>query len=443
MKRRDFIKNSALVTAALGVAPSAVANEAMNRQSETPEAKKPLIDSCPVLQNYSATSIGVAFGVTDLANGYVIYGQKADLSDGKKVLCGGFRQTDVNDKVMLVRITDLTPDTTYYYKIGADRIHYGGGYDIKVVETVTDDKIYSFHTAGEATPCHFCVINDTHASWDVFAKVQQKINDLNPHCVVWNGDACNSDETIDELKEIFLNQPTPYKDFAANRPYLFTFGNHEGRSFDGRHLEKIWMTRQPEERSSRFWDLGRNFAIRMGDVAMIGLDTGEDKVDTNPKFAGLFLCKPYREAQAEWLREALQQPEIASAPFLIAVCHIPLFDHDPKSNPGDIYPDDSDSRYTTDFALWQRTCYQLWSPLLESAGCQLVITAHNHRYRFDKPCAEHRWAQVVGGGCTLDEGTKDYPTVIEGKTEKGRFVLNVFNILTGKREAQHVFNKRK
>ena len=48
------------------------------------------------------------------------------------------------------------------------------------------------------------------------------------------------------------------------------------------------MYRQPEERDVRDWDLGRNFAVRLGEMALVGLDTAEDKLDTNPRFAGLF-----------------------------------------------------------------------------------------------------------------------------------------------------------
>ena len=138
------------------------------------------------------------------------------------------------------------------------------------------------------------------------------------------------------------------------------------------------MYRQPEERDVRDWDLGRNFAVRMGDIALIGLDTAEDKLDTNPIFAGLFKSKEYREAQTSWLRDALKRPEIASAPFLVAFCHIPLFDDDPTHNPGDVAPADYDPQYSADFAYWQRTCYKMWGPLLDQAGCQVLVTAHMH-----------------------------------------------------------------
>ena len=201
------------------------------------------------------------------------------------------------------------------------------------------------------------------------------------------------------------------------------------------------MYRQPEERLSRDWDLGRNFAVRMGDVALIGLDTCEDKLDTNPLFAGLFNSDAYRKAQVAWLRDALRQKEIASAPFLVAFCHIPLFDSNPKSNPGDVAPKDYDPAYTHDFAIWQRTCAQLWTPLLQKAGCQLIITAHQHKYRFDAPDGDRKWAQIVGGGPNL-KGKKSFPTVIEGIVENNQLVVKVHNVSTGAVVATHTFKAK-
>ena len=110
-----------------------------------------------------------------------------------------------------------------------------------------------------------------------------KIAALQPSCVIWNGDANNSTDTVEQQKKIFLQPEMDRRDYAANIPYLFAPGNHDDRGIANWHLERVWMYRQPEERSSRDWDLGRNFAVRMGDIAMIGLDTAEDKVDTNPR----------------------------------------------------------------------------------------------------------------------------------------------------------------
>ncbi|MBO7417563.1 MAG: metallophosphoesterase [Bacteroidaceae bacterium] len=449
MKRRDFIKSSTLLAMATGMGNVAKAKEHSHSQGLSHEGK--LIISAPMLQNYAVTSMGIAFAVSDLANGYVLVSEHPDLSDARKVLCGGFRTTDITDRVQLIRLTGLKPSTTYYYKIGADRIEYKGGYSMKVLSNEEDEHIYNFTTAGEGSQAHFCVINDTHVRWEPFGLAINKIAELAPSCVIWNGDASNVEETIEAQIRIFLQPEIERSDYAASIPYLFCPGNHDSRGMANRHLDKVWMYRQPEERQSRDWDLGRNFAVRMGDVAMIGLDTAEDKLDTNPLFAGLFTSAPYRKAQVYWLSDALSKPEIANAPFLVTFCHIPLFDDDPHSNPGDVAPADKDPQYSTDFANWQRTCAQLWSPLLEQAGCQLVITAHQHRYRYFAPSNTRSWAQIVGGGPEMGftgngenrrEAPERFPTVIEGKVVNSKLEVIIHNLVTGKVQDKFSYEPR-
>ena len=458
MKRRDFIKTSAIIATATATGNGNMLNAAaiLPEKEEAPDAGGRLIVSAPVLQNFAETSMGVAFAVSALANGYVLVGEKPDLSDARKVLCGGYRVTDIDDRVIRVRLTGLKAATRYYYRIGADRISYEGGYNMKVIGNEEDPRTYSFVTAGEAAEAHFCVINDTHARWEPFGLAIEKIFSLAPACVIWNGDASNVEETVEAQTRIFLTPPIERKDYAAEMPYLFCPGNHDNRGMANRHLERVWMFRQNEERSSRDWDLGRNFAVRQGDVALIGLDTAEDKMDSNPRFAGLFTSAAYRQAQVAWLEDVLQRDDIKSAPFMVALCHIPLFDSNPEHNPGDVAPDDKDPRYTTDYAMWQRTCARLWGPLLEAAGCQLVITAHQHRFRYDAPgkdCDGNRrsWAQIVGGGPDMPsaddaDAPKDngrFPTVIEGAVSRGRLEITVHNLVSGKVQCKHTFAPRK
>lgn len=401
------------------------------------EAK--LISSPPVLQNPAETSMGVGFAVSALANGYVEYSLTPDFANAKKVKCGGYRVTDMNDKIMLVRLTGLKPATRYWYRIGADRISYENGYAMKIIGTEVDPKVYSFTTLGAGAKSSFCVINDTHAKWDPFTMCIDKVDEINPSCVIWNGDACNTQETIESLVSIFYTPNIKRNDYASTTPYQLVPGNHDYRGLAARKMENVLMYRQPEERSSRDWDLGRNFAVRCGDIAMIGLDTGEDKPDSRLAFAGLFNMEAYRVAQKAWLEDALKKPEIASAPYLVAFCHIPLYDSDPTSNPGDCN-DFGGGKYKHDFSIWQRSCKELWGPLLEKAGCQVVITAHNHRYRYDAPNADHKWGHIVGGGPELgfktlnwktgekvvDDGK--FPTVIEGRVEGGRLRILVHDV---------------
>ena len=453
MKRREFIKGTALLAVAAGTggaaqAASLVKNELGHEAKKEQEGGGPLIVSAPMLQNYAETTIGITFAVSDMANGYVLLSRQPDMSHARKIKCGGYRTTDISDRVIQVRVTDLLPATKYYYQIGADRISYKGGYDMKIVGEELNPAVFSFTTAGAGAKSHFCVINDTHVQWEPFGRAIEKIASLQPACVIWNGDASNVEETIEAQQRIFLNPGISRKDYAAETPYLFCPGNHDSRGMANRHLERVWMYRQPEERDSRDWDLGRNFAVRMGDIAMIGLDTAEDKLDTNPLFAGLFNSHSYRQAQTDWLRDALQRPDIRKAPFLVAFCHIPLFDADPKHNPGDIAPADKDPQYSTDFAMWQRTCAQMWAPLLKEAGCQLVITAHQHHYRYDAPTADRPWAQIVGGGPehAADESDNHpelFPTVIEGKVKDHRLHVTVYNLRRGSVQDTCAFIPRK
>ena len=111
MKRRDFIKNTALLTAATGLPLSATAANMPNvgTQPAAPADSQPatrnskLIDTPPALMNYAEDSMDITFGVSALANGFVTYGEKPDLSDGITVKCGGYRVTRIDDKVMQVR----------------------------------------------------------------------------------------------------------------------------------------------------------------------------------------------------------------------------------------------------------------------------------------------------------------------------------------------------
>ena len=119
MKRRDFLKGAALMTAATGAGGvMQAANLVLPAQQEDRplEDAAPaeevvdgkLIVSAPMLQNYAATSMGVAFAVSSLANGYVLVGKRPDLSDARKVMCGGYRTTEISDRVIQVRLSTTT-----------------------------------------------------------------------------------------------------------------------------------------------------------------------------------------------------------------------------------------------------------------------------------------------------------------------------------------------
>ena len=444
LDRREFLKGSALAVAA-ATTGCATAREESVHSAPTPTTYTSLLASAPVLQNAAETSIGVSFAVSADASGWVECSTSPDLRNATKAFSGEHGLMTVDDKVALVRITDLRPATKYYYRIGADRIEFKGGYAMKNLGPEVDSKIHSFVTLGAAATGSFCVINDTHNRKDAIRLALGKVAALKPSVVLWNGDASNTSEKIEDAMDIFIHAHTDFPEYAADTPYMFLNGNHDFRGRFNRRLGDLMMFRELAERKAEYAELGRNFVQRLGDVALIGLDTGEDKLDTNPLFAGIFKMKPYREKQARWLAEAIETPAVKTAKFKVVFCHIPLFDSRPNANPGDVAPADKAPQYTHDYAIWQRTCANLWSPYFKKAGVQLVIAAHQHQFRYDAPTADRPWAQIVGGGPELgaSHGKPDasrFPTVIEGKVAGDKLVVTVHDVLNGRLAGRYDFN---
>jgi len=434
LNRRSFLAGGTLFAAG-SLAPREASARARGEETYTPP---PVIKgvrytvSEPVLQCPAPDSMGVVWSVNGLANGAVEFADNPNLQNAVSVRCGGFGVTAFDDRVLQVRLTGLKPGTRYWYRTITTPIPvYKDAYTTQLGEPQVGE-VHSFTTTGENVPAHFCVMNDTHENWVQFDPILKKILSIGPAVTVWNGDATNTTESKERAIDTFLAPPISRKDYASDIPLLFLNGNHDFRGKWIRRLDEIMMPRLATERSSRDWDLKRNFAIRLGDVAMIGLDTGEDKPDWHPKWMGLANFSPYRKAQTAWLEDALRRPEIDGAPFIVAFCHIPLFDSDSEANPGDRFEN---------WADWQKECADQWGPIFERHGVQLVVAGHKHRYRFDPATGERTWAQIVGGG--PGRSPVCFPTVIEGRTEGGLLKVTVHDVLAGKIVGVHSFEPRK
>ncbi len=375
------------------------------------------------LQIPSETSIGAVWGVNGPAAGFVEYSTKEDLSDAKRVYSCVPPLRSIQEKVLSVRIRGLEPNTKYYYRAATMSVEYPDAYHVKVGEPEFS-AVHSFTTMGEKARSSFAVINDTHAEYDTVKAVNKKLKELNPPVVVWNGDAADQYKSEDKTINSILNLTG--RPVAENYAFLFVPGNHDYRGAWVRNLDNVLLTRNPEERDSKYWALGRNFAVRQGDVALIGLDTGESKSDDNPDLQGLAEFEPYRELQTQWLKETLERPDIKSAPFIIAFCHIPL-----------IIPRSDAENGQSGSYVWSRATSYQWGQLLSQHGVQAVITAHKHRYRYDKPMEDRPWAHFVGGGKSPKTAT-----VFHGNVEDGKLIIRVYRIGDDSVIDKYTFEKR-
>ena len=428
MNRREFIGGSALF-AASGLVRTVSA--------DAPSGEPRLVVSAPMLQVPAETTMGVVWAVGTMAKGEMEVSEHPDMSGARTCRCGGFGVNGFDYKVLSARLVGLKPATRYWYRTKTTRLVYEkGGYHRELGETETSP-VYSFATSGAAAESRFAVLNDTHMDWTSFGMVARKLKELAPPVALWNGDALNSTETVDQVVKALLAPEVADADYAANIPVLFNNGNHEYRGLYMRNPYDVILPRLASERRPEDEALVRNFAIRQGDIAILGLDTGEDRADDHPWHAGLSNCAAYRRAQTKWLEDALSRPEIASAPYVVASCHIPLLPRtSEKDNP----------------MWWSAEAAREWGPVLTRHGVQAVIVGHMHEYRCDMADATRSWAQIEGGGyergerCIGGKLIKNegyFPTVIEGNVEGGRLVVTVYDAWRNRIAGRHEFAPRK
>jgi len=417
MNRREFLIAGGIL-ATTGIAKHAFG-------SDTPKsAEGPLEVGAPCLQAPAGTTMGISWRVSGLSRGAVEYADNPRFDHAKTAtgLSAGYGLIPLDDKALQVRLEGLKPGKKYYYRTVTTPFAYRNAYNAQPGEPIVS-ATHAFTTPGKNAKAHFCMFSDTHADWKPFQKVVQKTKELKPAAIVWNGDATNSTQDKKTAVEIFLDAPIQDRDFAADLPTFYVSGNHDFRGSWISRREEVVLPRNPSERSGAMWDLKWNFAERLGEMALIGLDTGEDKPDAHPKWMGLANYSPYRQKQAVWLEDVLKRPDIAKAKYKVVFCHIPLF-ADPTHKD---YPKDGVKIDPNDYAYWSRECNELWGPILTKHKVNLVVCGHRHRFRFDPATKERPWAQVLGGGHDV-QGADKFPTVVEGLVEHGAFRLRVHDV---------------
>ncbi len=419
--RRDFM---AVSGAALAAGSLLTAQLSAEEKAADKSAPGSLFSSPVILQNPTETSVTAVWTVSSFATGWIEYGTAPDKLDRKS--CGAvYGLKPYSDRVIRIAIDGLKPNTEYFYRAAVSAVDFRGAYNIQPSPDVEYGKVLSFKTPGpDAKTASFAVVNDTHQVQEVMAKEFAKIRELKPDYTFWNGDSVNSVEGHDMLLRSVLFPANC--EIANDHPLLFSRGNHDTRGRWARYYPEYltpWKQDDPE-----FDGLGYSFVVRHGDLAMIGLDTGEDKPDFRKEWGGLAEFEPYIEKQGEWLKKALNSEKVKTAKFVVVFCHIPLFDPRPNANPGTL---------ETGFSDWKKLGADFWGQAIQDAGVQLVVAAHVHRHRIDEPTADRRWTQITGGGCSLKDAT-----VIHGAVADGKLKVTVYRADTGEILSERTFEPR-
>jgi predicted phosphodiesterase len=302
---------------------------------------------------------------------WVEYNEPGKSSQKAHTLSDGL--VDANNRVHEIKLTGLKPGTTYEYKLVAKEIKDFQPYKLTYGETINSD-VHSFTTFNpSAKETQWLVLNDIHDRPASFQHLIQ-LNGNDPYQYVFlNGDMF--DYQTDE-KQIIDHLLTPCTEsFAAQKSMLFVRGNHETRGKYARQLKDYFSTPH-----------GAYFSFQSGPVFTIALDTGEDKEDTHPVYAGIVDFDQFRIQQAAWLEQQLKSKAYKKAKYKVVMMHIPPF-------------------YTED-AHGTLHCRKLFSPLFDKYKIDLLICGHTHTHGVHPPVAgKHNYPIIIGGGPTAGKRT--------------------------------------
>lgn len=333
----------------------------------------------PYLQNITENSATIMWFTNKNCVSRVEYGTGENLRTFPQ--WGSLVQTAVNSSFGLIEantknhkivVRNLEPGKSYRYRVISKEIVQFQPYEVLFGSTVVGD-IYTFKTLNplqESTS--FYVVNDIHEDAARLDSQIQSVSWDNIDMVFLNGDTLSHFEDEKQIFEGFLD--TCVNKFAKNIPFILTRGNHETRGVLARYLPDYVPPRE-----NRYY-----YSFNNGPAHFIVLDTGEDKADTHPVYAGLVDFDRYRDLQAEWLKTNAKSENFSKASFQIVICHIPLF-----------------TGRTDRIRHGEQYIKKLWSPIFNDSQIDLLICGHTHRFAILQTDKDHNYPIVIGGRDTL------------------------------------------
>ncbi|WP_215222740.1 purple acid phosphatase family protein [Echinicola shivajiensis] len=360
--RREFLGNLSKVALTGAVVPLTSAVEAKPAYpNPTPEEFRFL--TAPYLQALGENEVSIMFITSHNAYSWVEYGED-DFNQKATAESEGF--VDANNTLNSIRLTGLKEGTSYQYRLRSKPIVQFDPYKL-VFGDVIDLKGGVFRTPSNGDDKVSCLIfNDIHDRPYSFGELFEHCGDFEFDFVALNGDMFDYQTDEQQIIDHLVDPCTQL--FASDKPFIMIRGNHETRGKYARQFKDYFT----------FQDSAYYLSFKRGPVHWIVLDSGEDKEDDHPEYSGMVSFDPFREQQAIWLEQELQNPAFKDCKYKLVLMHIPPF------HSGD----------------WHGTthCRKLFHPLFEKYKVDMVISGHTHRYGVHKPSEEHSYPVIIGGG---------------------------------------------
>lgn len=250
---------------------------------------------------------------------------------------------DAYETMNIIRIEGLQPDTEYEYRVVTKIIDDFQPYQVTYGDSIRSGW-HKFRTLDPgADEFTFAVVPDIHGELDKYANLMSHLPTDSLQMVFLNGDMMHYMDTAERPYKAFVDMSAEL--FAARIPFVAVRGNHETRGAYGRHFSDYVY--KPE---GRFYGL-----YMVGETAVMVLDTGEDKPDDHPVYAGLTDFENYLREEAEWIEHTVRSKAFRKARHRIVIMHQPPF--------------------ADGFALVR----ELFMPILGKARIDMMFCGHTHR----------------------------------------------------------------
>ena len=321
----------------------------------------------PYLQNPTDNGITIMWETTIPAYSWVEYGTDTTNLSRKRLIIDG--QAEFNESIHKIRLENLTPGQTYYYRVCSQEILQYKAYSKKFGNTAKSE-FYSFTIPQADTDSFTAVIfNDLHQRANVFQALLKQVENVDYDFVVFNGD-CIDDPANHAQATRFVKLLTEGV-HGDRTPTLFIRGNHEIRNAYSIGLRKHFD-----------YVGGKTYgAFNWGDTRIVMLDCGEDKTDDHREYSGLNDFTQLRQEQVGFLQQELASKTFKKADKRILIHHIPLYGCD-------------------------NLCKDLWEPLLKKAPFHVAINAHTHKFaHHPKSFLGNNFPVIIGGGNKIDNAT--------------------------------------
>ena len=256
-----------------------------------------------------------------------------------------------------IRAEGLKPNTPYEYRVRGRKINSmnanGATMSAAPADSYASDWIEFKTIDPEQSEHHLFVTSDMHNHPDTLAALLRVLDYQTIDHFLYNGDMTNYVQTG-------TNGEDPYRGyinksvelFAKHKAFEMVRGNHDTRGDISRHFKDYFPRRDGHIYSASRW----------GDLEVIMLDCGEDKVDTHEEYYGMAAFYKYREEMAEWFKQLMKSEEFLTAKYRIVICHFPILVGNKRNNEFDGQPHLS----------------SLMLPLLKQCDIDLYVAGHYH-----------------------------------------------------------------